>query len=131
MSDKKYYYGVGRRKRASARAKFYPGNDEITINVNKKSGKDRLTDYYYQTLVNMLAELGIKNGKVDLFINGGGLMGQAEAARLALAKALLSQNEELKPALKAKNYLTTDVRKVLPKRPGLRKARKREQWSKR
>jgi len=130
-SDSKYFYGVGRRKRSTARAKYYPASGDTTVTINKKDAKTYLTDYFYQTILNMFYNVGIKDGKFDLFINGGGLKGQSEAARLAIAKALLEANSELKPALRSFGYITTDIRKVLPKRPGLRKARKKEQWSKR
>lgn len=130
-NKEKYFYGVGRRKRSTARAKFFPSDKAITINVNGKEVRNYFADYYARLLENMLSLVGIKEGRFDLFINGGGIKGQAEAARLAMAKALVVQNEGYKPVLRMNGFLTTDIRKVLPKRPGLRKARKREQWSKR
>lgn len=132
MSEKtKYYYGVGRRKAATARAKYYPTNKDIEISVNKRDLKQYFEDFFQKTITGSLDTIGIKTGKVELFIKGGGAKGQAEAARLAIAKALLALDEGFRPVLRMNGYLTTDIRKVLPKRPGLRKARKREQWSKR
>ncbi len=133
MSDNKtkYFWGVGRRKRATARAKYFPTGSELNITVNKKKITEYFIDYYYQTILSCLNNLGINSGQVDLYIGGGGIMGQAEAARLAISKALLAQDEGRRPVLKIYQYLSTDIRKVLPKRSGLRKARKREQWSKR
>lgn len=126
----KYFYGVGRRKACTARAKIYPGND-FTIIVDGKDAKEYFPMYYYQILDNMLTNVGYRQGTIHLFVRGGGTMAQAEASRLAIAKALLKIDEGFRPVLRMYNYLTTDIRKVLPKRPGLRKARKREQWSKR
>jgi small subunit ribosomal protein S9 len=127
----KYYYGVGRRKASTARAKYFPTEGEIEIMVNKKSLSDYFQDFYKQTILNSLSNIGIRAGKIELFINGGGTMGQSEAARLAIAKAILKFDEGFRPVLRSFGYISTDIRKVLPKRPGLRKARKREQWSKR
>jgi small subunit ribosomal protein S9 len=130
-NDVRYYYGVGRRKCTTARAKFYPTEAELTLTINKKNAKEFLPEYYYQTLTNMFTNVGLEKGQLDLFINGGGINGMVEAARLAIAKAILLQDESRKAVLRQHGYLTTDIRQVLPKRPGLRKARKREQWSKR
>ncbi len=127
----KYYYGVGRRKAATARAKYYPGQNDLEINVNKKNITDYFQEMYKQIILTSLGNIGIRTGKIDIFVIGGGIMGQAEAARLAISKALLVQDEGFRPVLRSFGYLSTDIRKVLPKRPGLRKARKREQWSKR
>lgn len=126
----KYYYGLGRRKRSSVRAKYYDA-ETLEVTVNGRDAKEYFTSYYYETLEAMFSNIGLKTGKIALFSNGGGLTGQSEAARLAIAKALLQKDIEIKPLLKQFNYLTTDNRKVLPKRPGLRKARKARQWVKR
>ena len=131
MSTIKYFYGVGRRKASTARAKYYPGEAELEILVNKKSFKEYFQDFYAQIINEAVSNIGVRTGRIEFFINGGGIMGQAEAGRLALAKALLTSDEGFRPILKIHKYLTTDNRKVQSKRPGLRKARKREQWSKR
>jgi small subunit ribosomal protein S9 len=126
----KYYYGLGRRKRSSVRAKYYDA-ETLEVTANGRDAKEYFTAYYYETLQTMFTNIGLKTGKITLFSNGGGLTGQSEAARLAIAKALLQKDETIKPTLKQFNYLTTDNRKVLPKRSGLRKARKARQWVKR
>jgi small subunit ribosomal protein S9 len=125
-----YHFGVGRRKRSTARAKVYQ-SDKLEITVNKQDPKTYFSHYYYQILETMLTNIGLKQAKIEIYVSGGGTMGQAEAARLAVCKALTKQDEGYRPVLKIHKYLSTDIRKVLPKRPGLRKARKREQWSKR
>lgn len=126
----KYHFGVGRRKAATARAKVYTA-DKLEIKVNGKNAQEYFSHYYYQVLENMLTNIGLKQSEIHIFVKGGGIMAQAEAARLAISKALVAQDEAHRPILRVFDYLTTDQRKVLPKRPGLRKARKREQWSKR
>lgn len=139
MSDKsdktttqnQYFYGVGRRKSSSARAKYFPNSSELIIEVNKKPLAIFFHDFYAKTITNAVTQIGISTGKIELYINGGGTSGQVEAARLAIAKALLKQDENLRTVLRMFGYLTTDIRKVLSKKTGLRKNRKREQWSKR
>jgi small subunit ribosomal protein S9 len=128
--DTKYYYGLGRRKRSSVRAKYYD-SETLEVTANGKDAKEYFTAYYYETLQIMFSNIGLKTGKIALFSNGGGLTGQSEAARLAIAKALMKKDEAFKTILKQFDYLTTDNRKVLPKRPGLKKARKARQWVKR
>jgi small subunit ribosomal protein S9 len=130
-TKEKYFYGVGRRKTSTAKAKYYLGSKEVQVTVNGKKVQEYFPDYYYQTLTVMLHNAGLTTGEVEIFVRGGGQSSQAEAVRLAIAKAMVAQDEGFRPVLRMFNYLTTDNRKVLPKRPGLRKARKREQWSKR
>ena len=126
-----YNYAVGRRKRASARSKYYPGVLPLVVNVNKKPIAGYFPDFFAKTILNAIANIGITTGQFDLFVNGGGNTGQAEACRLAIGKSVLKSDENLRPILRLHGYLSTDIRKVLPKRSGLRKNRKREQWSKR
>jgi small subunit ribosomal protein S9 len=125
-----YHYGIGRRKRSSVRAKLYESK-ELVITVNGKDARQYFTDYYFKTLEAMLSNSGVREGKIELFAIGGGVMGQVEAARLAIVKALIKRDETIKPLMKQFGYTTSDNRKVLPKRPGLIKARKARQWVKR
>jgi small subunit ribosomal protein S9 len=131
LADIKYFFGVGRRKASTARAKFYPTGKELEILVNKKPLETYFPDFYARMIHASFANIGISNGTFHLFISGGGTSGQAEAARLAIAKSLLKFDEAYRPILRMHGYLTTDIRKVLSKRTGFRKARKKEQWSKR
>jgi small subunit ribosomal protein S9 len=126
-----YFYGVGRRKASTARAKYYPSTSPLVITVNKRKLEDYFEAHFLKVITDALENLSIKEGTFNLFINGGGVSGQAGAGQLAIAKALIKFDENLRPRAKQFKYLTTDIRKVLPKRPGLRKARKTEQWSKR
>jgi small subunit ribosomal protein S9 len=126
-----YFYGVGRRKTCSARAKYYATGGELTINVNKKPATQYFPDFYLQAILKALGNLGVTTGQVDFFVNGGGTMGQAEACRLAVTKSLVKMDEGYRPIARLHGYISTDIRQVLPKKAGRRKARKVEQWSKR
>ena len=122
---------VGRRKTAVARIYFKAGEGAITI--NKRDLKHYFT---IETLQNtVLLPLAISNslGSYDIKVNvnGGGTTGQAEAIRMAIARALCKLNPENRPALKKAGLLTRDSRMVERKKPGRRKARRRFQFSKR
>lgn len=122
---------VGRRKAAIARVILKEGNGTITIN-------NRPLDVYFpseilQYIVKQpLLTLNVVE-KYDIQVNldGGGYKGQAEALRLAIARALVKVNPEDKPALRAEGFMTRDPRSVERKKPGQPKARKRFQFSKR
>lgn len=122
---------IGRRKAAVARVYVSAGKGEIVIN------KRELANYFpsaaLQFIVKQpLATLGVaENYDIKVTLNGGGIKGQAEALRLAIARALVKINAEDKPALKAKGFMTRDSRVVERKKPGRPKARKRFQFSKR
>jgi small subunit ribosomal protein S9 len=126
-----YFYGVGRRKTCTARAKYYSTGTDLTLNVNKKPANIYFQDFYLQAILKALTNLGISTGQVDFFVNGGGTMGQAEACRLAVTKSLLKMDDGYRPIARLHGYISTDIRQVLPKKAGRRKARKVEQWSKR
>lgn len=126
-----YFYGVGRRKASTARAKYYPGKTALSITVNGKKADEYFPSHFYKGMLESVSTAGVSTGKIEIFVKSGGNTGQADAAKLAIAKALIKNDEGFRPVLKMNGLLTTDNRKVLPKRPGLRKARKAEQWSKR
>ncbi len=122
---------LGRRKAAIARIYVNEGAGQITIN-------NRPLDVYFpspilQYIVKQpLVKVGVE-GKYDIKVNldGGGYKGQAEALRLAIARALVKINPEDKPALRAEGFMTRDPRVVERKKPGQPKARKHFQFSKR
>ena len=121
----------GRRKTAVARIYLKDGAGAITVN-----GKDHKV--YFPTLplqyiVNQSLEVAELAGRYDITVNvqGGGVKGQAEAVRLAIAKAIVELDAEKKPALRAKGLMTRDMRMVERKKPGRAKARKKFQFSKR
>lgn len=122
---------IGRRKAAVARVYVSEGTGKIVIN------KRELDNYFpsplLQYVVNQpLNKLGVA-GKYDIKINlyGGGFTGQAEAARLGIARALVKINAEDKPALRSEGFLTRDPRVVERKKPGQPGARRKFQFSKR
>lgn len=122
---------IGRRKTAVARIYLKPGNGNITI--NNKDYKEYFPTGTLQYVVKQPLELTNNDGKFDIKANlaGGGVKGQAEAFRMALARALTASDNELRPALKEKGLLRRDPRMVERKKPGQKKARKRFQFSKR
>ena len=122
---------VGRRKAAIARVFVKEGNGEITI--NKRSLETYFPSSILQFIVKQPLSLLDVVGKYDIKVNlcGGGYKGQAEALRLAIARALVKINAEDKAALRAAGFVTRDPRAVERKKPGQPKARKRFQFSKR
>jgi small subunit ribosomal protein S9 len=130
VSEKKIT-AVGRRKEASARAKLVPGKGLIQIN-----GKAAL-EYLGNDRLISIAQIPLKSvsldGKYDIYIkvSGGGKKGQAEAIRHAITRALIKEDESLKPTLRKLGYVTRDPRTKERKKYGLKKARKAPQFSKR
>ena len=122
---------VGRRKEAVTRVFLNRG--EGTITINDKDYKSYFPLVYLQNQVEQPFKAVELTDKFDIKINatGGGLKGQAEAAKLGIARALLEVNPELRPALKAAGLLKRDPRSVERKKPGKKKARKSFQFSKR
>ncbi len=127
-----YYEGVGRRKAARARVRIYPGG-EGNIVVNDLP----LEEYFARPmdivhLKEPLEETGTA-GRYDIsvLVEGGGIKGQAGAIRLGIARALLEADPELRPPLRQSGYLTRDARVKERKKPGLKKARKAPQYTKR
>ncbi len=121
----------GRRKTAVARIYLKDGSGALI--VNGKDYKEYFPTLPLQYIVNQSLEVSQNAGKFDVTVNvaGGGVKGQAEAVRLAIAKAIVELDPEKKPALRAKGIMTRDDRMVERKKPGRKKARKRFQFSKR
>ncbi len=130
MVAKIYYYGTGRDKTSVARVFMSKGKGQITIN-------NRSLEQYFGPSFRMIVTQSLETANLinhfDLKITvaGGGSSGQADAIRLGISRALLDFNEELRPILRKGGFLTRDKRKVERKKYGLRKARKKEQYSKR
>jgi small subunit ribosomal protein S9 len=121
----------GRRKTAVARIYLKEGNGTIT--VNGKDYKEYFPTLPLQYIVNQAFIVTEVTGQFDVTVNvaGGGVKGQAEAVRLAIAKAIVELDADRKPALRAKGLMTRDNRMVERKKPGRAKARKKFQFSKR
>ena len=121
----------GRRKEATAVVKLTKGTGMVTVN------KKNIDDYFGRDVAKMIVRQPLvltKNDNaydVDVKVQGGGSFGQAGAIRLAISKALLQENPELRADLKKAGYLTRDSRVKERKKVGLKKARKSPQFSKR
>ena len=127
----RYYEGIGRRKTSSARVRLYVGTG--TIVVNERSFEDyfpRETDRI-KMLSPLRAVAAESQFNVSVKVNGGGTTGQTDAVVLGLARALVETDESLKPALRKEGFLTRDAREVERKKPGLTKARRAKQYTKR
>ena len=125
------YYATGRRKTSSARVYLKKGKGNISVNDRK------LDEYFGRKVAQMLVMQPLKltelEEKIDIkaMVKGGGSFGQAGAIRHGISRALLDFDESLRPQLKSAGFLTRDDRKVERKKPGLKKARKSSQFSKR
>ncbi|TAJ78209.1 MAG: 30S ribosomal protein S9 [Gallionellaceae bacterium] len=126
-----YNYGTGRRKSAVARVFIKPGKGEIVVN-------DKPLDVFFsretgRMVVRQPLELTEMVGKFDIMVNvtGGGESGQAGAVRHGITRALIDYDANLKPTLSKAGLVTRDAREVERKKVGLRKARRRKQFSKR
>lgn len=134
MATQKYQHAVGRRKTAIARVRFYEGAPENgdMYTVNEKKLEDYFSEREQQIVkspVELLAQdLG---GYFTFKVVGGGKHAQAEAIRHGISRLLVAMNEDWKAPLKAKGYMTRDSRMKERKKPGLRRARRAPQWSKR
>lgn len=124
-------YGTGRRKSSTARVFMSPGSGKISINgraIDTFFGRETLRMIVRQPLVVAEAE---NRFDIMVTVRGGGPSGQAGAIRHGLTRALMEYDETLRPSLRKAGYVTRDDREVERKKVGLRKARKRPQYSKR
>lgn len=125
------YYGTGRRKTATARVFISTGTGKITVN-------DRpLEEYFGREVARMIvcqplqATDNVEKFDIKATVKGGGSFGQAGAIRHGLTRALMAYDEALRSTLRSAGYVTRDAREVERKKVGLRKARKKPQFSKR
>ncbi|GHO86756.1 30S ribosomal protein S9 [Dictyobacter formicarum] len=129
-----YYYGMGRRKTAVARVRLFPGGDgSITINGKTAPNYFGQRDTHLAAVAAPLRVLDLSNSSYTLTVRvvGGGASGQAGAIRHGLARALVRLNPDFKLALRKAGYLTRDPRMKERKKPGLKRARKAPQYTKR
>jgi small subunit ribosomal protein S9 len=130
MANEALYYGTGRRKNAVARVRLVPGTGKVTVN-----GREALDYFGRQALIDTFMEpfkVTDTEGHFDVIarLNGGGISGQAGALRHGISRALLEAGD-YRQELKKAGFLTRDPRMVERKKYGLKKARKRPQFSKR
>ncbi|MCX6040868.1 MAG: 30S ribosomal protein S9 [Caldilinea sp.] len=126
-----YVEAVGRRKESTARVRIYAGTGEIVVNnkpANQYFGRALDQMILRQPLVLTGTEATVN---ISVKVNGGGEGGQASAVRLGIARALTEQDANLRPSLKAAGFLTRDARAKERKKPGLKRARKAPQYTKR
>ena len=130
MANEALYYGTGRRKNAVARVRLVPGTGKVTVN-----GREAMDYFGRQALIDTFMEpfkVTDTEGHFDVIarLNGGGIAGQAGALRHGISRALLEAGD-YRTELKKAGFLTRDPRMVERKKYGLKKARKRPQFSKR
>ncbi len=126
----KYTEAVGKRKTASATVRLYKnGNGNIIVNGMK------INQYFTNELAAVATQpiklIGAKEANFSVVVRGGGKSGQADAVKLGISRVLIKSDKDLKTTLKAKDFLTRDSRKKERKKPGLKRARRAPQWSKR
>ncbi|HEY1042187.1 MAG TPA: 30S ribosomal protein S9 [Candidatus Paceibacterota bacterium] len=130
--QKNYVTAVGRRKTASARVKLTPAK-ENSVTVNGMSAREYFKTAERESVTGDVFRAGEwkENYAVEAKVEGGGIAAQAEAVRHGIARALTKAEENSRSTVKAAGFLTRDQRSKERKKPGLLKARKRPQWSKR
>lgn len=128
----KYFEAVGRRKEASVRARLTPAT-KTSYTVNDKALKDYFTVETMANIVTrpMTVAKGGEHFSVSFKARGGGVSAQADAAALALSRALVKSDINLRKVLKSERLLSVDARQKERRKFGLKKARKSPQWSKR
>ena len=125
------YYGTGRRKTSTARVYLVSGSGNITINRRPLDG------YFGREVARMIVRQPLelvemaKKFDITVSVSGGGSFGQAGAIRHGITRALMEYDSELKPTLRKAGFVTRDAREVERKKVGLRKSRKKPQFSKR
>lgn len=131
-TDEKYIEKMGRRKTAGARVRITPASKtSVTINDRQLEEYFPLERWQESVLDALAFEDGKQTFKITAVVKGGGVAAQAEALRHGIARAVAEHNDSLRGELKKKGYLKRDARMVERKKPGLRKARRAPQWSKR
>ncbi|MCP4361033.1 MAG: 30S ribosomal protein S9 [Chloroflexi bacterium] len=135
MSEiRRYYEGIGRRKRSSARVRIYLDDDSTgSFSVNGKEVQEYFPRFGDLKILSSPLEDTELTGKVDVtvHIHGGGVTGQTSAVRLGLARALVKYDEDLRGTLRSNGHLTRDARVKERKKPGLKRARKAPTYTKR
>ena len=131
MAEKVNYYATGRRKNSTAKVRLIPGEGKII--VNQKDFKEYFNREALTTMIVEPLKLTNTESAYDVVAQllGGGITGQAGALRHGISRALLEINEEFRDTLKREGFLTRDSRMKERKKYGLKKARKRPQFSKR
>lgn len=131
MAPSKYYEGIGRRKAAVARVRLYAGTGAFTVNDKSVADYFALPNLISQATQPLRSTDNESRFAVSVHVEGGGPVGQATAVSMGLARALLEADGGFKSALRKGGLLTRDPRAKERKKPGLKKARKAKQYTKR
>jgi small subunit ribosomal protein S9 len=128
-----YYQAIGRRKTAVASVRIQAGEGKILVNKEEPSQYFEHSEEALKIFLEPFKVCGEEAGKFDISIKvkGGGKKAQIEAIRLGIARALILINPEFRTTLKKMGFLTRDPRQKERKKPGLKRARRAPQWSKR
>ncbi|MDX1522193.1 MAG: 30S ribosomal protein S9 [Anaerolineae bacterium] len=132
MADLQYYEGLGRRKEATARVRLLPAGESGHV-VNGRPMEEYFTRPIDQLSVNQPLKVTSTDGRfqISVKVSGGGVTGQAHAVKLGVARALLKADPDLRKTLREHGLLTRDPRAKERKKPGLKRARKAPQYTKR
>ncbi len=133
MSDTHYYEGLGRRKEATARVRLHTGGSGNTFVVNDKAAEEYFSRGVDQGQIGKPLKVTGTEGRFDItvIVSGGGVTGQAGAVQLGIARALLKADPDYRKSLRDNGLLTRDARAKERKKPGLKRARKAPQYTKR
>jgi small subunit ribosomal protein S9 len=131
MATGKYYEGIGRRKAAIARVRLFAGSGSFMVNDKPLTEYFPLPSLSNQALSPLKVTQNEERFTVSVHVNGGGQVGQSDAVSLGLARALLAADAGFKAVLRKAGLLTRDPREKERKKPGLKKARKAKQYTKR
>ena len=133
MTDVYYYEGLGRRKESSARVRLHTGGSGNLFTVNDKPVEEYFSRDVDRSQINKPLKVTGTEGRFDVSVkvSGGGVTGQAGAVRLGIARALLKADPEYRRTLRQNGLLTRDSRAKERKKPGLKRARKAPQYTKR
>ena len=132
MADQQYYEGIGRRKTSTARVRLYVGGTGNMV-VNDKAGQEYFSrEQDYARLLELMTATGTEGRyNIAVKVDGGGITGQADAVRMGLARALVKVDPTFREVLRRGGSLTRDARAKERKKPGLKRARKAPQYTKR
>ena len=131
MDKQSYFYGTGRRKTAVARVKLMAGNGAIIVNGMPYEERFPASEHRRLILQPLLTTENVGKYNVVVKVEGGGVTGQSGAIAHGISRALVSADERLKPVLRQQGLLTRDARAKERKKPGLKRARKAPQYTKR
>ncbi|OGO22339.1 MAG: 30S ribosomal protein S9 [Chloroflexi bacterium RBG_16_51_9] len=131
MDKQTYTHGTGRRKTAVAQVRLTPGNGAVIVNGTPY--EERFTRFVHRETITRPLVLTETQDKYSVMVkvNGGGITGQSDAIAHGIARALVEADESLKPTLRQNGMLTRDARAKERKKPGLKRARKAPQYTKR